>query len=77
MDFLRAELLKSILFGKQPLYHIVDKKDGTYWRPNFSGYTNDSIDAGKYTQQELEQAGYWGGNHRVIIKPVYQEAVCA
>ena len=46
-------MLKIILWPEpEPLFHII--KEGAYFRPNYSGYTNDAIDAGKYTKAELK-----------------------
>lgn len=52
MDFLRAETLRKILFGAELTYGIwaTDKK--AYYRPDYSGYTNDRIAAGRYTWDE-------------------------
>lgn len=53
MDFKRAEVLKGILWPQpEPLFHIIKK--GAYFRPNYSGYTNNPVDAGKYTKAELK-----------------------
>lgn len=53
MDFDRAKVLKGILWPEpEPLFHII--KEGAYFRPNYSGYTNDAVDAGKYTKAELK-----------------------
>lgn len=53
MDFDRAKLLKSILWpAPEPLFHII--KNGAYFRPNYCGYTDSQLDAGKYTQAELK-----------------------
>ena len=52
MDFDRAKLLKGILWPEpEPLFHIL--KNGAYFRPNYSGYTSNPVDAGKYTRAEL------------------------
>lgn len=53
MDFDRAKALKGILWPEpEPLFHII--KEGSYFRPNYSGYTNNAVDAGKYTKAELK-----------------------
>lgn len=53
MDFDRAKVLKAILWPEpEPLFHII--KEGAYFRSNYSGYTNDAVDAGKYTKAELK-----------------------
>lgn len=51
MDYLKAHEIKRILFGDDPLFYI--KKEGLYYRPNNSGYTDDKVDAGKYRASEL------------------------
>lgn len=53
MDFKRAEVLKGILWpAPEPLYLI--RKGDAYFRPNYNGYTTDTIRAGKYTAAELK-----------------------
>lgn len=53
MDFLRADVLKRLLWpADEKLYFIV--KDDAYFRPNYSGYTTNPIDAGRYTKEELK-----------------------
>jgi hypothetical protein len=52
MDFRRAEVLKNVLWPKpEPLFHII--KDGAYFAPNYCGYRDNPVDAGKYTKAEL------------------------
>ena len=51
MDFLKAHLIKSILFGAEPLFMI--KKGGLYYGANNAGYTDSRTDAGKYRADEL------------------------
>ena len=49
----RAKVLKGILWpAPEPLFHII--KQGAYFRPNYCGYTDSQVDAGKYTQAELK-----------------------
>lgn len=55
MDFSRAELLRRILFGDAPVFLIWARDHGAYYRPNYSGYTTDTISAGKYTRAEAER----------------------
>lgn len=57
MDFDRAKVIKNVLFppGTGPLFHVRVKADGLLWGPNRSGYTHDSVHAGKYTQAEAER----------------------
>ncbi|WHL28135.1 UvrB/UvrC motif-containing protein [Pseudomonas juntendi] len=56
MNFERAARLRDILFPKaEPLFMIwSDKHGGGYFGPNYSGYTNDTAQAGKYTRAELK-----------------------
>ena len=55
MNYQRAEALRKVLFPEpEPLFMILNVKDGVYFRPNYSGYTNDTIRAGKYTRAELK-----------------------
>lgn len=54
MNFHRAETLKRILFpGGGPLYMIYHKEHHLYFRPGFRGYTNDTAQAGRYTEGEM------------------------
>lgn len=52
MKFLRAETLRKILFGRELTYGIWAKDHGAFYRSNYSGYTTDSIAAGRYTWDE-------------------------
>lgn len=55
MNYQRAEVLRKVLFPEpEPLFMILNVKDGVYFRPNYSGYTNDTIRAGKYKRAELK-----------------------
>lgn len=54
MDFGRAQTLKRILFGDHPTFHIWARDKEAYYRPNYSGYTTDSIGAGRYSRDEAE-----------------------
>ncbi|MCY1311702.1 hypothetical protein D9M70_620380 [compost metagenome] len=55
MDYRRAEVLRDVLFPKdQALFLIWHKEKDVYFRSNYSGYTSDTVDAGKYTRDELE-----------------------
>lgn len=67
MDFDRAKTIKNILFGDQILYHVI--KGGLYYRSNGSGYTSNAIDAGKYTEKEIE---YYRNQKELEVVPVYQ-----
>lgn len=68
MDFKKAQTIKDILFGNQPLFYII--KDGLYYRSSHSGYTSDSISAGKYTESEVESLR---SNKALKIMPIYKE----
>lgn len=53
MDFDRAKVLKAILWPEpEPLFHIM--KGDAYFAPNYCGYRNNPVDAGKYTKAELK-----------------------
>ncbi|MGJ5163213.1 hypothetical protein [Bradyrhizobium sp. HKCCYLR1051] len=54
MDFARAQLLKTLLFGAAPAFMIWARDKRAYYRAQYSGYTADRITAGKYTQAEAE-----------------------
>ena len=56
MDFLRAHTLKQILWPAKcdQLYLLWEKKHELYHNPNFSGYTRDTISAGRFTWDELK-----------------------
>lgn len=69
MDFDKAKAVKAQLFGDEPLYHVL--KDGLYYRPNGSGYTSDTIDAGKYTESEVK---HYRTQSCLTVKPIFQEA---
>lgn len=53
-DSSRAELLKKLLFGSEPTFMIWARDHNAYYRSNYSGYTTDTISAGKYTRAEAE-----------------------
>lgn len=69
MDFDKAKAVKAQLFGDEPLYHVL--KGELYYRPNGSGYTNNPIDAGKYTESEVS---YYRNQSELTVQLVYQEA---
>jgi hypothetical protein len=54
MHFLRAETLKRILFGDQPTFLIWARDHDAYYCSNYSGYTKDTIAAGRYSRAEAE-----------------------
>lgn len=54
MNYRRAEVLKALLFGAEPAFLIWSRDKDAYYRSNYSGYTTDTIAAGKYTRGEAE-----------------------
>lgn len=66
LDFQKAQLYKDLIFGKEPLFHIM--KGGLYFCSNYSGYTINQIDAGKYTEQEAE---LYRNHSNCKIVPIY------
>jgi len=55
MNYRRTEVLRKMLFPEpEPLSMILNVNDGVYFRPNYSGYTSDTIRAGKYTRAGLK-----------------------
>ncbi|GAB4071694.1 hypothetical protein KHC28_00175 [Ancylobacter sonchi] len=54
-DAPRAALLIGILFGDEPIYRIWSRKHGTYYAPNYCGYTSDEVSAGRYTRAEARR----------------------
>ncbi|WP_257164635.1 hypothetical protein [Bradyrhizobium sp. SRS-191] len=54
MAFRRAELLKAILFGAEPIWMIWARDKHAWYRAQYQGYTDDRISAGKYTKAEAE-----------------------
>jgi len=55
MSFIRAELLKNLIFDNEPVYQIWSNKDDLWYRSQCAGYTRDSADAGKYTAAEVKR----------------------
>lgn len=55
MQFMRAETLKSILFGSDATFMIWARDKNAYYRAQYAGYTTDVISAGKYTRAEAER----------------------
>lgn len=54
MDFMRAQTIKEVLFPvSEPLFMVYHKEHGCYHRSNFCGYTNDPVEAGRFTWEEL------------------------
>jgi hypothetical protein len=54
MNFVRAEVLKQILFGGDQVFLIWARDHNSYYRSQYSGYATDSNFAGKYTRAEAE-----------------------
>jgi hypothetical protein len=54
MAFVRADLLKTILFGTSPAYMIWARDKQLWYRAQYQGYTSDRINAGKYAKAEAE-----------------------
>jgi hypothetical protein len=54
MDFSRAQILKTIIFGDEQTFMIWARDNEAYYRAQYSGYTTDRISAGKYTREEAE-----------------------
>lgn len=54
MDFRRAETLKRFAFGDEPTFLIWARDHNAYYRSNYSGYTTDTIAAGRYSRAEAE-----------------------
>ncbi|AWN55031.1 hypothetical protein [Methylobacterium sp. 17Sr1-1] len=52
--FRRAETIRKILFGDQPLFRIRSSKNDAFYGSNYSGYTSDTGRAGLYTRAEAE-----------------------
>lgn len=63
MNFKRAEVIKNVLFPPETQLYVVKHPEGKYHRSNFSGYTNNIIDAGKFTMDEI---GSYASNNTVI-----------
>ncbi len=55
MDFKRAEVLKNILFKDEKVYLVYHTDHKAYHCSNFSGYTTNIIDAGKFTLTEAQR----------------------
>lgn len=81
MDFHRAQVIKEILFPTaEPLFMVYHKGHDCYHRPNFSGYTKDSVEAGRFTWRELGRFMPKGGvmeDELSKVIPVNQEARAA
>lgn len=65
MKFERAAVLRDILFpGDQPLFMVWSKRHNLYHRTGFSGYTSNTVDAGKFTETEVKT---WSNQDNEII----------
>ncbi|WP_371346512.1 hypothetical protein [Ancylobacter sp. IITR112] len=51
----RAETLKRIIFGDEPIYRIWSRKNDCFYAPQYCGYTADENRAGRYTRAEAER----------------------
>lgn len=54
-DYRRAEILKRIIFGDEPVYRIWSRKNDCFYAPQYCGYTTDENRAGRYTRAEAER----------------------
>ena len=54
MDYRRAQILKTILFGAEQTYMIWARAHRAYYRSQYAGYCSDTAGAGRYTRAEAE-----------------------
>lgn len=54
MDYRRAEILKTIIFGTEQTFMIWARDKRAYYRSQYAGYSADTGGAGRYTQAEAE-----------------------
>lgn len=54
MDYRRADILKTILFGAEQTYMIWARDHSAYYRAQYAGYSSDTAGAGRYTRAEAE-----------------------
>lgn len=54
MDFQRAQVLKTIIFGAEQTYMIWARDNKAYYRSQYAGYSTDTAGAGRYTRAEAE-----------------------
>lgn len=54
MDYRRAQLLKTIIFGTEQVYMIWARDHRAYYRSQYAGYSSDTAGAGRYTKAEAE-----------------------
>jgi len=54
MDYKRAQIMKTILFGAEQTYMIWARDHRAYYRSQYAGYSSDTAGAGRYTRAEAE-----------------------
>jgi hypothetical protein len=54
MDYQRAHVLKTIIFGTEQTYMIWARDNQAYYRSQYAGYSSDTAGAGRYTRAEAE-----------------------
>ncbi len=54
MDFQRAQILKTIIFGAEQTFLIWSRGHKAYYCSQYAGYSADTSRAGKYTRAEAE-----------------------
>lgn len=54
MDYQRAHVLKTIIFGTEQTYMIWARDNRAYYRSQYAGYSSDTAGAGRYTRAEAE-----------------------
>lgn len=54
MDYKRAQVLKTIIFGTEQTYMIWARDNQAYYRSQYAGYSSDTAGAGRYTRAEAE-----------------------
>ncbi|MDX1194691.1 hypothetical protein GOL96_25470 [Sinorhizobium medicae] len=54
MDYRRAHVLKTIIFGTEQTYMIWARDNQAYYRSQYAGYSTDTAGAGRYTRAEAE-----------------------
>lgn len=54
MNYLRAQILKTIIFGTEQTYMIWARDNHAYYRAQYAGYSSDTAGAGRYTRAEAE-----------------------
>lgn len=69
LDFQRAHLLKTIIFGDEPIHMIWAKDKSAYYGIQYSGYSSDPIRAGHYTYDEAVKEVRRVPHELVLIGP--------